>query len=387
MITLAELRKPLTYAEGSTFVLDLLQLQGFDTTGWQEGRIQKSMITTFSMIVSELSEGAAYAANANSSTYAEGTALTIYSKERYQNTRNEAKATVGPVQLRNVSSTPYTLQPGELLIGTDQGVEFSLSLPVTVGGGSVASPTTVSGTFTCTQRGSIGNVGSGTLTRMLTPLAGVTCTNSGNPWYTIAGTDDELDASLRESNANKWSRLTAEYPEDTYKEIARVAGAPKARVDATNPRGPGTIDIYCAGQTAALSTPTLTAIQAAFAARTFYTSATYPAPTDSRVKVYSTSTFPLNVTAHIFRRSDVDEPTVISRVNTALTAYLIETPIGGWDYASVQHVLLSEDIRRRIETVDGVVSFIVSVPTAEDTLVPVNALVIPGTWNITTESV
>ena len=293
----------------------------------------------------------------------------------------------GPITLTNVSSTPYTLQPGELLFATNQGVTFTLDSPLTLSGGSVASPSTATPTIKCTVRGSIGNVGANTITRMLTPLAGVTCSNVGSPWYTVAGRDEELDESLRNANRNKWSRLTAEYPEDTYKAIARDAGAPKSRVDATNPRGPGTLDVYCAGQTATLSTPTLAAIQAAFAARTFYTPATYPAPSDSRVKVITTSTFPLNVTVHIFRRSDVSEAVVISRVSEALTAYIVETPIGGWDYASQPNILLSEDIRRRIEVVDGVVSFKVTVPSVEDTSVPANALVIPGVWTITTEAV
>lgn len=387
MITLAELRKPLTYAEGLAFILDLLQLQGFDTTGWQEGRIQKSMVTTFAMLTSELSEGAAYAANAGSSEYAEDVALTIYSKQRYANDRQEAIATVGPITLTNVSSTPYTLQPGELLFATAQGVEFTLASALTLAGGTVAVPSTSTPTVRCTVRGAIGNVGANTITRMLTPLAGVTATNVGNPWYTTAGQDAELDESLREANSTKWATLTAEYPVDTYQSIARVAGAPKSRVDATNPRGPGTVDVYCAGQTSALSTPTLTAVQVAFAARTFYTSTSYPAPTDSRVKVLPAGTFPLNVTAHIFRRSDVDDATMIARVNSALTAYIVETPIGGWDYASQPHIILSEDIRRRIEAVDGVVSFKVTVPSVEDTSVPVNALVIPGVWNVTTEAV
>ena len=140
MITLAEIRKPLTYAEALDSVLDLMQSLGFETTGWQEGRIEKSLLTTYAMLLSEMSEGVAFTANAGTNDYAAGTQLTVYSAQRFGNERFGAVATEGPVTLTNRSSSAYSGAPGALMFRADNGVEFVSTSPYSIAGGSVSAP-------------------------------------------------------------------------------------------------------------------------------------------------------------------------------------------------------------------------------------------------------
>jgi uncharacterized phage protein gp47/JayE len=384
VITLAEIRKPLTNAEALASTLDLLQSLGFETTGWQDGRIQKSLIVTYASILAEMSEGVAFTANAGTNDYAQGTQLTVYSKQRFGNTRFEAVATEGQINLTNRAATAYTLQPGALLFTSSTGVQFVSTSAVTVLGGSAASPVTTPVSVRCMLKGSIGNVGSGTIRTMATPLAGVTCDNPGSPWYSTTGEDEETDVALQSRNRTQWDRLSVELISGGYENIARDAGAAKVTIDTTNPRGPGTLDVYVSGATAVLSGSEVTTIQEAFSDRVWATDPT--ATPTSRVQVKTPATFPLNITAKVYHRSDVKTSELLPRINSALTAFVASIPIGGKSYsATLNNAITRSDINDALLKVFGVNTVTISLPAVETLAIPSLSLVVPGTWTITTQ--
>lgn len=367
---------PLTRAEALEFIIDDLKSKGFTVDEWQDGEIQKSLVYAFASMFADLSQTQRATAAFGSSETATGVPLTLLSKSRFDNTRDEGRRTRGYLQFTNATPTLYTGSEGALLARSDNGVEFRC-----VEAWSIAGNTTTPVLFEATLAGAIGNVASGTIRTLTTPLAGVTITNSGSPWYTISGQDPESDTALKARNATKWSRLSVELIASAYESIAREFGARKVTIDQTNPRGPGTLDVYCAADNALLSSGELTAIQEALASRTWQTGAAWPALSTDRCAVKSPSTYGLDVTAILYHDGSANNTTVIARASAALTRFLASTPIGGWDYSpGPANVILVSDLHEILQAVEGVVTVALTTP-ATTLSVPVNRLVVEGTFN------
>lgn len=387
MLSLSQLRQPLTRTQALERVTNLFTSLGFQTTSWADGSIQKTFLMSLAIVLSDASEVVKTIAEFGFNAYSTGVALSEFSRSRYQNERVEAVATKGPMTLSSTASIPYTIAVGQLIVATSSGIEFRNTTGGTLSAGSAGSPSTLVLTFEARKKGAQGNVANGAVTRLLTPLAGVSVANSsGTPWYTTAGSDEESDASLRARNQTKWATLTVEYVAETYEAIARDAGATKVKVHASNPRGPGTIDVYCAADTARLGTSTMQAIQEAFAARAFQTTDEWAHPwtdTDSRVATRHPTEAELDVTATLYHDPSVDGATIVTRARTALEDFLAALPIGGSDYSpGPANVVLREDIIDVLKSVEGVRTVVLTTPSAT-VGVGTLALVVEGTWSLT----
>ncbi len=233
-----------------------------------------------------------------------------------------------------------------------------------------------------------GNVGLGTVTKLLTPLAGVTISNdSGTPWYSTEGRDEESDASIRARNESKWATFSIDAVAQAYENLARENGATKIVVDDNNPRGPGTVDIYASGDASLLGTSTMEAIQLAYSQRAFQTDETWatpwPAGNVSRIATKHPDALALDITAVLYHDPSEEAATVVSRARTALTDYLRTLPIGGAIYtASLANVVLREDLVEVLQNVDGVETVVLTTPSATFS-VGTLALVVEGTWTLT----
>lgn len=383
MQSLANLRQPITRAEGLARVLEMFQALGFDTTGWQEGRIQRTIMTVLATFIADQSEVDRIVANGGFNEHAQGVLLELFSKSRYQNQKLDARATSGLLRLTNVSPTAHNLKTGASIAATANGVQFRLAQDVVVAAGTVASPVTTLARYTAMIRGAAGNVPTGAINTLVTPLAGVTVTNTGTPWYDISGRDLEADSTLQTRNVSQWSRLSVEYVKQTYANIAQDLGAAKVEVDDNNPRGAGTIDVYPTGPSALLSNAELTSIQEAYAERAFDTDSTWPASGDSRVSVKHPPVLYQNISAILYHDPGVAGSVIDDRATTALLDYLAETPIGGWDYTpGPANVLLLGDIYDRLKDVEGVSGVEITFPTTSPA-VGTLSLVAQGSWVFT----
>lgn len=388
MLSLDKLRKPLTRAQAMERITELLTSLGFETTSWQEGAIQKTLLTILAILGSDFTEVAKALAEFGFNAYSVGDALREFSRSRYQQDKTLAIKTRGTLRLTSTASLPYTIEPGSLIAATDSGVQFRNVTGGVLSAGSVSAPSTLDLVFDALLAGAQGNVPSNSIRRLLTPLAGVTIANSlGTPWYSTAGADEESDVSMRSKNATKWATLTVEYVAETYENIARKNGATKIKVRDDNPRGPGTIDVYSAAETALLGSDTMAAIQLAFSQRAFQTQAgwvhPWPSGNTSRVANRHPETYALNVTAVLYHDPNVPGATMVQRVRDALTDYLRRTPIGGWDYSpGPANVLKYEDIADVLKLVEGMRSVSLTVPSTSVTINPL-ALVVEGAWNLT----
>lgn len=386
MLSLASLRKPLTRAEAATRITDLLTALGFETTGWQEGRIERTLITLLAIVWSDSTEVTKATAELSSNVYASGDALNEFSKSRFENERALAVRTRGPMTLRSTASIPYTIEVGALIASTDAGVQFRNVTGGILPAGSTVAPSTLVLTWDALLAGSSGNAMLNTVRRLITPLAGVTVANDqGTPWYTTAGADEESDEVLRQRNSTKWATLTVELVAESYVNIALSNGAKKVLVNATNPRGPGTIDVYCAGETAVLGNVDMAAIQLAFSERAFQTDSAWvdpwPVGNLSRVANRFPSTVAMNIAATLYHDPGEDSADIAARARAALTDFLRLTPIGGWDYSpGPANVVTREDVVDVLKDVDGVRTVVTSFATLS---VGTLALVVEGTWALT----
>lgn len=385
MLLVSKLRNPATLKQAFDVVIELLKSLGFQTTGWQDGRIQKTLVTLHAALLADSTEIARSIVEFGFNDLATGDALTEFSRSRFDNERTPAKRTKGKLRLTSTASIPYTIEPGQLIAATDTNTQFRCIEGGTLPAGSVASPSSIALDFEAVLAGSAGNVANSTITRLLTPLAGVTITNNESaPWYTVSGADEETDASLRARNRTKWARLSVELVADAYENIARsFTGVEKVAVVDNNPRGPGTLDVYVAPQLGVFSSSDLAEIQSYFAPRVLQTSSFYPPAPRSRVAVKSPTVQPLNITATIYHDPNVEPADLDPLVQQALNDFLRETPIGGWSFATgAEHVVLHEDISDRIKEVDGVRAVKMVVPSSTVSVGPLY-LVTQGTWTFT----
>lgn len=381
MLSLQSLRTPPTRTQVLDFVLGLLNSLGFATTGWQEGRIQHSLVKLFATLGADFAEVAKLTAEMGSNETAFGAGLTEYSWSRYRNRRIDAVATAGPMRLYNSGAVPYTVQPGELIAATDTGIEYRNTTGGTISAGTAATPSETTLQWSARIAGSGGNAGDETITRLLTPLAGVTVSNDvATPWYTTAGVDEESDAALKLRNSTKWARLTVELVKESYINIALENGARKVAVNDQNPRGAGTIDVIVAADNAVLGTSEMDDLQAVFATHAFQTSATRPADADSRVTVLEPSTIALGVTATVYHRASVSSAEIVTRCVAALDDFVNLTPIGGWDYSpGPANVVTVADVYDVLKSVEGVLTVTLTTPAA-NVSVGTLQLVTPGSW-------
>jgi hypothetical protein len=334
MLPVDKLRRPLTRMESVSRLMELLKSLGFETTGWQEGRIQRTLITLFGIMHSDLTEVQKQQADFGSNTYATGDALNEFSRSRFKNEKKAAQRTRGPIKLTSTASIPYEIKVGQLIVSTDSSIRYRNITGGTLPAGAPAVPSTLTLAWDALIAGANGNVPLNAVTRMITPLAGVTVANdTGTPWYTVAGADEESDEVLRQRNTTKWASLTVEFVAETYVNIALNAGAKKVKVHDQNPRGAGTIDVYAAGELDVLGPADMESIQLAYHERAFQTDAAWADPwpnTTSRVATKYPEPLPLNLSATLYHDPDVSGATIEERARLDLQDFLRRTPIGGW---------------------------------------------------------
>jgi hypothetical protein len=362
MLSVASLRKASRTSQVFAWLIDLLKSVGFETTGWQPGRIQLSLMTVFSAGNADLSELGKFIVEFGFGPTSSGPALKLFSKSRYNNDYVKAVKTVGPMRLSNTGGVPHTIDVGKAIVADGTGFEFRNITGGSLAAGSVGAPATLDLEFEAVKAGALGNVARGTVTSLVTQFAGVTVSNNVTPinetWYTTIGLDEELDSTLRKRNETKWALSSLELVKEGFEAVGLTNGAIKVDVDDTNPRGQGTLDLYAAGATELLGSATMQAIQLAFSKRVLRTESTWlnpwPIGNVSLIQTKHTPTQEFSLPGGIVYYTGNLE-TVKAAVRQALLDLLILAPIGGYSYApGPTNVLTIGDIAEAIEDVEGV---------------------------------
>lgn len=341
-----------THDDAKQSKLDLLDSVGFTATSWQEGEPALALVELTAEVESQNSQVAVFLKGAYINATSSGEALTNFADSFYDNQRFGAVATQRTVSLACIATAgPYTLAPDgthDVVLQHPDGPTYRLiNDGVTVFPVTLASGGSVSGLlFEAEVAGAAGNKAPNTVTILLTTLAGVTVTSD---LQSREGSNDETDAALKLRNKTKWALLSKyELIDLAVKNLCLVAGGgaiTDAVVDATNPRGVGTFDVYVTGL---LNTASPTDVANAQAAVNRYVMGASATPPIGLVAA-APSVF-LNITGTVFYQGSYDPEDLAAATQAALEELIKLIPLGGFDfYPGPSNVLPVNDIESAIK--------------------------------------
>lgn len=334
-LSFQQLSTPIPEDEALEDLRTLLADLGFSSTSWQSGSVQLTMLRMGARIYSKLSEYAATVAKGMHNDTATGEMLTRYSLSAYANTRFAAISAQHRVTLTVAPGEgPHTINLGSVVVQSASAQTFrnvaglSVTYPLTV---TSAAPSTV--LFEAEVAGAAGNVASGTITTLVTTLAGVTVTNADPAPYRT-GIDEETDPALQTRNRTKWPTLSVQKVRDgvVNKVLSASSAIAKVAVNDQNPRGAGTFDVYIAAASSVSAPADVSAAQAAINEVTFGNAPSLGAGVE-RGKAFAASAVVINLAGTIYYSSSSDGVAVKAAVDAALLQFVKDTPLGGWDYS------------------------------------------------------
>jgi uncharacterized phage protein gp47/JayE len=374
-----------------SMLVDLDSL-GFTGTSWQPFSQASLHVHLGAQFRADNSKIAVYLRDAFLLTNATGQALTVLAKSNYGLDRNLA----APTQLQltitcNASSGPYTVDVGELTFThTPTGQTYRNVLSATIGPASY--PTTLGSNSSLTLLveaeigGSAANIAAsstaGVQVTLDTSLAGVTVTS-----YSLqtAGVDEESDDRLRQrcqlQMARNQPRLASIYDGVVASALEAAPAVVNVSVDDSNPRGPGTFDVYIADLDTTSSDADQNQVQQALDFQHFGRNAI-----PKTVQVYRATEVPLDISGVIYY-TGVDQATVQTAVEAALVAFVRATPPGGWSFfPGATNVVAKNDlesvIRAAVQSVASSRTTVVLSTPLGDTTVAKYGKVVRGTWSL-----
>jgi hypothetical protein len=372
-LSLAEIQTPLTRDSVRELILELLTDAGFPVEAWQDEAGARMIVEVGAALGVAQSEPVATLAKMLFVATSVDAFLDALLQSNYQETRNPAVAAVFDVDLVNSGTVTHVKAAQEIILRASNGETFANVLGATV---STAATTTVQ--FQASAPGSAGNVVAQTL-ELTTPLAGVVAEFDGT--FTTVGADPEADPQYAERATAKWGTLRAESIRAGITNRIRTAvpGIFRVGFDDENPRGPGTADIYLAGENATAGVDDVTAAQVVLDDQMFGNSVDAD---EKLVKAIAapTTTQDIAATAYV---SGITEEEAITRLDDLWRAFLTTIPIGGFDLSPgpINTIELSQ-IDAAL-AFDERVSLTLSTP-ATAISVPLNTKVLEGTiaWTI-----
>lgn len=262
MILLQSLLKAVTTDEARTKLIEIATALGFNATSWQSGSPQRTMIEIDAECYAAASFGVADIASGGYNDLAEGTWLHLLADSHYDNQVHDAVATEGTVVMANTSGIDYTIAAYDNVIfrSSHNGATFR-----NITGGTLLDGGTLAVTVRADVPGAAGNVPVGTVQELTSPLPGVTANNpaisGSDTWITLDGADVESDVQLRQRNRSKWATLGIGAGM-SYEYHARAAtpSVKRVKLDDTNPRGTGTLDLYLASDSGPVSGSVVTVV-------------------------------------------------------------------------------------------------------------------------------
>ncbi len=176
-------------------------------------------------------------------TTATGRYLDMHAAERGLN-RKSAIKTKGKLRFYcdQAATQNITVPKGCIVCTYNDGVRFECDNDYTIEAGQ----TYVTADVTALEAGAVGNVNGGTITVIVTPVAGVDRVYNGAVFK--GGVDEETDESLRQRLLDSYKNVSNGTNKAYYKSLAlSVAGVYSVGVIPKN-RGTGTVDVFVCAQ-------------------------------------------------------------------------------------------------------------------------------------------
>ncbi len=155
---------------------------GLPTTSWQPGSTPRTLIAGQAQVASDFNEAQRLIARGGFLDYASDEWLTLLAAQVFGVERGAAVAAVGIATLTDAGGGPHTISASQLIAKDASGREFR-----NITGGTLTLSGSLALRWQAVETGADYNIGNGTLTTLVTALAGVTINNPAT-WLTLPGT-------------------------------------------------------------------------------------------------------------------------------------------------------------------------------------------------------
>lgn len=384
-LSVAQLLTPMSRQEALDTLLEQLDELGFSASSWQSGSKRRAIVEIGAIVWADMSLTVRTLTQAVFLQLASGVLLRELVQSHYDLTPNPAVATQGTATLTAAATSgPHSITVGQLVAADAQGRTFR-----NITGGILPLGGSLSLSWEAEVAGEDGNIPVNTLTVLQTPIAGVTINNPGSgapaQWITRTGQEAESEESIKLRARTKWAELSIEKPAAGYIGIAlAVPGVSRVEIDASNPGGEGTVDVWAAGPTSTVSTgvgSTLEALQEAIDAKRAVS-----AIVTARAALEQT----VSVTATIYvdaAKYDGPAGSFESAIEEAIEDFINGQPISGQVLPpSSSGVLDRESLIAAIKAVDGVVALSVAAPSA-DVAIAAHTVTVVGSLSLNYQTV
>lgn len=366
-----DFQTPIPLEDIRAFLLERLATANFPVEAWQEEGAARCIVEATSALGAELSRLIAEVGRQTYLDDASGRFLQKKTESEFDEPVFQATRTVMPVSFVNAGAGNPVIVARQLTMRASNGEEFTNQVGFT----ATALSTTIS-SVEAKNPGSAGNVPAQTL-ELVTPVAGVTAQFLGT--YTSVGSDEESDVRLKERARAKWGTLRVTKIRAGVENLVRNAAPAvfSVGIDDQNPRGPGTVDVYLAGENATAGGADVIAVQAALD-EAFFGNGTE----DQQVQAFASPTLAVNLAVTVYY-TGVDETELVEAMTQKWRDFLSLVPIGGYDLSpGPNHVLLQTQVSDELSDIPGIKAMVFTSPAASMS-VPVNTKLIEGTISIT----
>lgn len=350
-LSLTELQNPITREQVRELLIDLLKQLDFPVEAWQPKGTARANLEATSALGAQFTQILATLARMGFLDTAAEDYLTALAHSHYDELRNGAVDAVLTMSVVNSGTATYVLAAKDLLIKAKNGKLFENVNPETI------TPTSQMDILVKSQiPGGDGNLIAQKM-ELVSPLAGVTITFESQ--INSAGSDEERDPELAERCRTKWGLLRIDKALPGVINLARNAtpAVHGVSVDADNPRGPGTLDVYVASPTSTAGSGDVALVQIgldnAFFGNTpsFALAEAFPA---------EEAELPLEVVAYV---RGVTEEAMETEMDLAWDKFLLTVPLGGFDLTpGPQNIILKSQIECLFKDLKGAVTIDVILP-------------------------
>jgi uncharacterized phage protein gp47/JayE len=349
MANLAALLIPKTATQVKQRVINGIQLEGGANAAvsaindWVNGGVVETLIQNDADVLTDLYANVPVIARSGFLETSEGEWTDVNAEDQYQLSRLPSLFARYQLTLTaQAGSGPYTIQPNQLWATTASGLRYN-----NTNGGTIPAGGSLILTFVAENPGAAYNVATGQINALVTPLSGVTVTNTGSALLS-AGRDVETDDSLRSRCRLQWAELGTGSSRDAYESWARKGSQAVSRVliRDQHPRGQGTVDVVVWGE-GGIGTADVAAVNS-------YVQARKPGVSDVAVTAAVAQT--VTVTATVYVRA-ANLAAAQAAVALNFVALAKNTPIEGTIY--------TDAINAAIQNAPGVRNNDLSAPAAD----------------------
>lgn len=337
-----QLTAGITDEEALQELKNFLEDQGINVTNWKPGSPSQTNLQLDAYVYRNLVNRIAQQSFNQLNQYASASALTELARSRFQNERVLAVNTSGYMYVSSSSvARPITFLATELKVSDpDNGLTYWNTDQIVLNDSNPAG----SFRFLAEEPGVEYNIDTNITMSLVQTQIGLEVTTppyaiGATTWYDIPGKDEESDNSLRQRNETKFATL--QRGESIYRGVeAMVRNATSieyTKVDDSNPKGPGTVDVYLAGFLDTATPAQVIESQAVLDLNFFGNVGFNPADTDDRrVSAIAAPKTNWNVSNNIvvwidpsFLKHDIEVA-----VDKAMNDLLSVIPIGGYNLST-----------------------------------------------------